>query len=69
MKYTCRHCGRTIGFPDNEFNGGGSFHPDGEELLWGHIQLQHLDVYKEVQSWETPFMLEECYDKTEEKGM
>ena len=60
--YECKHCGKIIDFEPYEFNGDGYFHPDGEELLWGHIQLEHEDVFEEVKDWDTPSMLEECYD-------
>lgn len=26
---------------------------DDEELLWGHIQLEHPDKFEEVEDWET----------------
>lgn len=61
LKYKCKFCGHQIAFEDYEFNGGGYFHPDGEEQLWGHIQLDHEDIFEEVQDLETPFMIETCY--------
>ena len=36
---------------------------DIDEILWGHIQMQHEDKFEEVQNWETPFMIEECYEE------
>lgn len=63
MKFICKTCGCVIEFPAEDFDCGGDFHPDGEELLWGHIQLDHPDVYEDVRDWETPFMIEECYDE------
>ena len=62
ITYKCKCCGQAIQFIAEDFNGDGSYHPDGEELLWGHIQFDHEDIYKEVQNMETPFMIEECYD-------
>lgn len=61
LKYCCNICGEIIGFPEDEFDCGGYSHPDGEELLWGHIQLEHEEIFKEVKDLETPFMIEECY--------
>lgn len=63
MKYKCKTCGQEIEFADDEFDCGGYYHPDGEELLWGHIQLEHEDKFEEVQDLETPFMIEECYEE------
>ena len=63
MRYKCKTCGYEIVFAREEFNGDGRYHPDGEELLWGHIQLEHKDKFEEVQDWETPFMIEECYEE------
>ena len=62
LTYKCKHCGVIIEFEESEFNGDGYFHPDGEELLWGHIQLEHEDVFEEVRNMETPDMIYECYD-------
>lgn len=60
--YKCKHCNKIIDFEPYEFNGDGYFHPDGEELLWGHIQLEHENLFEEVKNLETPYMIEECYD-------
>lgn len=49
MMYVCKYCGAEI---END-----------EESLWGHIQLNHEEVFAECQNWETPDMLEECYDE------
>lgn len=38
---------------------------DVEEELWGHIQMKHEDKFEEVQNWETPDMIEECYEEEE----
>lgn len=61
--YKCKICGQEIRFSADEFDCGGSYHPDGEELLWEHIQMNHEDKFEEVQDWETPFMIEECYEE------
>ena len=63
MKYKCTACGCEIEFAADEFNGDGRYHPDGEEMLWGHIQLDHEDIFEEVQDLETPDMIEECYEE------
>lgn len=55
--YKCKICGYTIGFYDADFGYWG------EEELWRHIQMCHEDKFKEVQNWETPFMIEECYEE------
>ena len=38
-----------------------SFEEYDEEDLWGHIQMSHEEIFEEVQDWETPYMIEECY--------
>lgn len=55
--YKCKTCGKTIELYSCDFD---CF---GEEVLWGHIQLEHEDVFEEVQDLETPFMIEECYEE------
>lgn len=60
MKYYCKHCGEMV----VDTNNGDSIHlRDLEEELWGHIQMEHEDVFEEVQDYDTPDMLEECYDE------
>ena len=51
--YKCKHCGFSCWDADNEV----------EEELWGHIQMHHEDKFEEVQNWETPDMIEECYEE------
>ncbi len=51
--FKCKHCDFSCWDVDN----------DVEEALWGHIQMHHEDVFKEVQNWETPDMIEECYEE------
>ena len=67
LKYKCEYCGVIIEFPEDEFDCDGFYHPDGEEQLWGHIQEEHEEIFAEVQSLETPFMIEECYEEIKEK--
>lgn len=58
MKYYCKHCGEMV----VDTNNGDSIHlRDWEEELWGHIQMEHEDKFEEVQDFETPYMIEECY--------
>ena len=51
--YKCKHCGFSCWDIDNDI----------EEELWGHIQMNHKDKFEEVQNWETPDMIEECYEE------
>lgn len=57
--YKCKYCGQLVFSEDEDY----SFYEFGEEMLWGHIQMCHEDVFDEVRDWETPFMLEECYEE------
>ena len=66
MTYKCNHCGEYIEFDEEDFDCGGAFHPDGEEMLWGHIQLEHPDIFGRDRNLETPFMIEEDYILMEE---
>lgn len=60
MVYICKHCGEMV----VDTNNGDSIHlRDWEEELWGHIQMEHEDVFDDVQDWETPDMLDECYEE------
>ena len=57
ITYKCKTCGEVIGFYEDEFD------LLGEEELWGHIQMHHEDKFEKVQNWETPDMIEECYEE------
>lgn len=57
--YKCKHCGIETKVVDDI--------DEIEEELWGHIQLEHEEVFEEVQGDDTPFMLEECYVEEENK--
>lgn len=50
-RYKCKFCNHSCWDVDNDI----------EEELWGHIQIHHPDIFEEVQNWETPYMIEECY--------
>ena len=55
--YKCKACGEIIEFYEAEFDSVG------EEALWEHIQMNHVDIYGEVQDWETPYMIEDYYEE------
>ena len=55
-KFKCQYCGTVIG-PECD---------DIEEALWGHVQWCHENVFEEVQDWETPYMINECYETIKE---
>jgi hypothetical protein len=61
--YKCKYCGHKMKFTEEEMYGDGHYHPDGEEQLWGHIQLDHEDIFADVCDLDTPLMLEECYEE------
>jgi hypothetical protein len=52
-KYKCKYCNFSHWDVDNDI----------EEELWGHIQMCHPEMFEEVQNWETPDMIEECYEE------
>lgn len=52
--YKCKHCSFSYWDVGDD---------DVEERLWGHIQLYHGNKFEEVQNWETPDMIEECYEE------
>lgn len=66
MIYKCVHCGELLSFDKEDFDCGGSYHPDGEELLWTHLQFDHPDIFETEQDLETPFMIEDNYELEEE---
>ena len=59
--YTCTLCGYTR-YCEN-YN---DFDEYGEEELWGHIQRCHEEEFEECQDWETPWMLEEYYEREDD---
>lgn len=54
--YKCKFCSATFG-PYTKI----AFDEDGEEELWGHIQINHEEIFEEVQNLATPDMIEICY--------
>ena len=61
MTYECKHCGKLIEFEEDEFDCGGRYHPDGEEMLWAHLQFDHEEIFVDAQNLETPYMIELHY--------
>jgi len=39
-----------------------------EEVLWGHLQMDHEAIFEECQGWETPFMLETYFDEVPDRS-
>lgn len=66
MVYKCIHCGERIEFDKELFACGGSYHPDGEEMLWAHLQFDHPDIFENDCVLETPYMIELNYELEEE---
>lgn len=58
-KWRCNICGELLDIDEDFFD-------DVEEILWGHIQLEHEDVFEECQNWETPYMIEEYFEVEED---
>lgn len=52
-RFRCKYCGFDCWDVDNDI----------EEELWGHIQMNHKEIFEEVENLETPFMIEECYEE------
>lgn len=63
--FRCKTCGSEFEEIDDEDFAW--FEDYGEEALWGHIQLDHPELYQECQTWETPDMLEVYYEHSIEK--
>lgn len=61
-KYKCRICKKIIGIYDKY-----EFYEDGEEELWNHLGWHHPRKHNDCEDLDTPYMIEECYDVTEEK--
>lgn len=52
--YKCKHCNNHFIKED--------WGDELEESLWDHIQMDHEDVFEELQNLETPDMIESAYD-------
>ena len=59
--YVCKECGSDFTYDNDD-----DFYEWGEEQLWGHIQLDHPEIYQECQTWETPDMLDVYFDEIRE---
>lgn len=55
-KYKCVHCGELFEFDADD-------NDDYDEVLWGHIQMEHEEIFEDVQNLDTPYMLEECFEE------
>lgn len=58
--FKCKDCGSEFVADDPEDRSW--FADYGEEALWGHLQVDHPEVYEEYQNLETPDMLEVCFE-------
>ena len=52
--YKCKYC-------DNHFIKE-DWDEDLDETLWGHIQMDHEEIFEDLQNLETPDMIEIAYD-------
>lgn len=57
-KWKCKFCECVF-----QYESESEFYMDGEEELWGHIQMKHEEIFIELQDLDTPDMLSECYDQ------
>jgi hypothetical protein len=54
--YECKHC--KMNFIKEDWEELGRL----EEVLWGHIQMDHEELFEDIQDLDTPAMLEIVYD-------
>ena len=52
MSYECLVCGEVLNCA----------YADIEETLWGHLQMEHEQLYERIQHLETPTMIEYHYE-------
>lgn len=57
--FTCKECSEEFVAEDEDHDW---FYAYGEEDLWGHLQLEHPEIFEEFQTLETPDMLEMFYE-------
>lgn len=57
--FICKECSAEFEALDEDHDW---FNYCGEETLWGHLQMEHPEIFKEYQTLETPDMLELCYE-------
>lgn len=62
--FKCKFCGAIFGPYSKR-----TFFEYGEEELWGHIQMNHEEVFTKYQNFETPSMLKEIVDALEKQEM
>lgn len=53
MKFICNHCGKEFSCNKEDY----------EETLWGHLQMNHEDIFKDCKNLDTPDMIEDSYDE------
>ena len=53
----CTHCNEIIARGDSMED----LAFEADQDLWGHIQTRHEELFDEIQNFETPDMIEECY--------
>lgn len=56
--YRCLLCGKEFCCEDDY-----DFDCNVEEELWGHIQMEHEEEFEECQDWDTPYMVEEYFER------
>lgn len=54
--FICKHCGN--GFIKEDSS------EDLDEALWGHIQMDHEELFEKIQDLETPYMTDIVYETT-----
>ena len=52
----CKHCGHYFIKED--------LSEDLDEALWGHIQMDHEELFEKMQDLETPYMTDIVYEAT-----
>lgn len=56
--YECKHCKERF-IKEDWIDAGQDF----EEALWGHVQMEHSEVFEELQDLETPCMIDAVYER------
>lgn len=57
IAYQCKFDGEIVATSDTE-----NKFDDVEEDLWGYIQTNYKELFEGIQDWDTPDMLEICYE-------
>lgn len=58
-EFECKTCGHKIYF---DYTDGDDIFYDSDEALWGHIQREHPDLFREWCDFDTPDMRETLYE-------